>query len=197
MTLLVVLEMVWLAGCASPALPSETYMLDARIAPRKAVGRGSRALLVAMPQAQPGFDTRRIAYTKTPLTLDYYANSEWADTPARLLAPLIVRALESTGGFRAVVAAPASVSGDIRMDIDVIRFQQEFLEQPSRMRIILRARLIDLITLQVMATQLFEAVEIAPSENAYGGVQAANTALGRLLGELAEFALTHASGGEG
>jgi len=28
-------------------------------------------------------------------------------------------------------------------------------------------------------------------------VQAANTALGRLLGELAEFALTHASGGEG
>ena len=34
MTLLAVLEMVWLAGCASPAWPSETYVLDARIAPR-------------------------------------------------------------------------------------------------------------------------------------------------------------------
>jgi cholesterol transport system auxiliary component len=53
----------------------------------------------------------------------------------------------------------------------------------------LRAQLIDVASLRVLSTQLFEAVEIAPSENAYGGVQAANIALGRLLGELADFVL--------
>jgi cholesterol transport system auxiliary component len=163
--------------------------LDTTATPRKAAHRSDRVLLIALPQVQPGFDTQRIAYTKVPLSLDYYTKSEWADTPARMLTPLIVHTLESTGGFRAVVAAPTPVPADLRLDIDIIRFQQEFLEQPSRLRITLRAQLIDVTSLRVLSTQLFEAVEIAPSENAYGGVQAANIALGRLLGELADFVL--------
>jgi hypothetical protein len=55
-----------------------------------------------------------------------------------------------------------------------------------------RAKLIDIPTDHVLGTQLFEIVEPAPSEDAYGGVQAANKAVQRLLGELQEFALRYA-----
>lgn len=185
-----------LIGCAlPPPSPSETYVLDASIASRKSAKPGDKVLLVSMPQAQPGYDTARIAYTRAPLSLNYYTKSTWADTPARMLAPLVVRVLENTGGFRAVLSPPAPVSGDLRLDIDIIRFQQEFLEQPSQVRITLRAKLIDTNTFRVLATRVFQAVEPAPSENAYGGVQAANLALGRLLQEIADFVLKHAAEG--
>jgi cholesterol transport system auxiliary component len=179
-------------GCASRTTsPQNTYVLETQIPASRAGHRNDALLVVAEPRAQPGFDTRRIAYSRTPLSLEYYLNSEWADTPARMLAPLLVRALENAAGFRGVVAAPAPIDGDLRLDVDVVRFQQEFLGAPSRMRIALRATLIDMSTRQVLASRVFEDQEPAPSEDAYGGVRAANIALGRLLGKIVDFVLAH------
>jgi cholesterol transport system auxiliary component len=186
------LLLLWFGGCASMAGSPETYTLEARFIPQKPAKPTDRILLIALPTAEPGFDTRRMAYTETLFALEYYTKSEWADRPARLLLPLVVSALESTGAFRAVVAPPTPIPGDVRLDLDIIRFQQDFLEKPSRMHITFRANLIDMATLDVLATRLFEAVEIAPSDDAYGGVQAANAALPRLLEALAEFVLAYA-----
>lgn len=190
---------LWLVACSTTTMalrptapPNHTYVLDAAIEPRLAIKRSNAVLLVATPRAQPGFDTRRIAYTKTPLSLNYYTKSEWADTPAQMLAPLLVRALESTGGFRAVLSTTAPVEADLRLDIDIIRLQQEFLETSSHARLALRAKLYDLATRQILATQIFEAAEPAPSEDAYGGVRAANAAVKRLLDEIANFVLVNA-----
>ena len=44
-------------------------------------------LLVSLPRAQAGLDTQRMAYLSEPYLLSYYAHSQWADVPARLLAP--------------------------------------------------------------------------------------------------------------
>ena len=142
---------------------------------------------MSLPEAQPGYETRSIVYTKTPLTLSYYSKSEWADTPANMLAPLIVSAMEKTGAFRAVLTAPGQTLGDLRLDTDIVRLQHEFLRRPSRVRFTLRAKLFDANTREVLATRLFEDVEQAPSENAYGGILAANTAVKRVLQKLTMF----------
>jgi cholesterol transport system auxiliary component len=39
-----------------------------------------------------------------------------------------------------------------------------------------------------LATQIFDAVEAAPTDDPYGGVIAANRMITRLLGEIADFA---------
>ncbi len=181
-------------GCA-PQQVVTTYMLDSRAAERSlpVAGSPNRVLLVAEPQAAAGFDTPRIAYTKTPFALEFYTQSNWVDTPARMLVPLLVDALERSKGFDVVLPQPTSVNGDLRLETTIIRLQQEFQPQaPSRVRLAVRAKLIDIPTDHVLGTQLFEIVEPAPSEDAYGGVQAANKAVQRLLGELQEFALRYA-----
>lgn len=196
--ILVVLPLLILAlvGCTpavlepGPALGS-TYVLDAAIDPPPERKPGRLVLVVALPEAEPGFDSRRIAYTRTPLALDYYTKSEWADTPGRMIAPLLVRALEQSGGLAAVVAAPTPVAGDVTLGLDVIRLQQEFFQQPSQSRLTLRAKLYDNSSRDVLATKLFETVEPAPSENAYGGVLAANAALKRLLGDITDWVLAN------
>ena len=186
----VALLMVLAVGCAlTPPEPDKSYLLDAGGGPsRSAVHhRSDRVLVVAEPQAMPGFDSPSIAYIRTPLALEYYTKSQWIDTPARMLAPLVVKALMNAGGFRAVVAEPTPVEGDLRLEIDSLWVQQEFLQQPSRVRFAFRASLVDVASNRVSATRAFEVMETAPSEDAYGGVQAANIAAERLLAELTDF----------
>ena len=64
-------------------------------------------LVVHPPHAAAGYDSPRIVYTREPHRLDYYAHSEWVDTPARMLTPLIVAAVVRGGALHAVVPTPS------------------------------------------------------------------------------------------
>ena len=146
--------------------------------PRKSlIGPASApTLVINPPQAGAGFDSQRIIYMRQPHRLEYFAHSEWVDTPARMLAPLIVAALDDSGAFRAVLAMPGAAAGDLRLDTEIVRLQQEFGAAPSRVRLTLRATLSDNTTRAVLAQVDIDNLADAASEDAYGGVVAANQA---------------------
>lgn len=187
-----------LAGCAG-LKPPETgnlsiYVLDARPAINARLPQRDAVLMVSTPRAWPGFDTPRIAYVMQPHELDYFATGRWADGPARMLGPLISHALEESGGFRAVVYNSSVIASDVRLDTELVRLQHEFLGAPSRVRITLRAQVIDTRDRLVIAAREFEETEPAAADNVYSGVTAANRALGRVLTGLAEFCATTIAG---
>ena len=162
----------------------ESYALDVEFGPQPAPGTAP-AVAVAAPRATPGFEGPRLVYLRRPHELRHYARADWVEPPARMLAPLLVRALERTGRFQAVVAAPGAAAAGFRLETELVRLQQEFTETPSRVRLALRVQLVDLRAGRVLGTRELEAVEPAPSEDAYGGVQAANRAARRVLEEAA------------
>ena len=184
-----------LSACLLPqdkSPPRQDYLLEVTSFASPPARRASdKILLVAMPKAAPGFDSNRIAYSREPLKLDYYNDSGWSDTPAKMLLPILVRAFETTGAFKAVVSPPAPGLADLRVDVDVIRLQQEFMTQPSKVRLTARIKVLDMKSRHVLGTQVFEAVEPAPSENAYGAVRATNAAVQKILGEMVPFALQY------
>ncbi len=147
---------------------------------------GQRVLVVSEPRAEAGFDTPAIAYTRSPQQLEYYTQSRWADTPARLIKPMLIQQLDDSRLFHAVVPAP-SVGGDLRLDVNIIRLQQELLSRPSQVRLVLRAKLVDIATSHILGTQLFEVVEPAPSDDAVGAVQAAGRAVQQALTQVRTF----------
>jgi cholesterol transport system auxiliary component len=107
-----------------------------------------------------------------------------------MLGPLLVTAIEKTGAFRAVVLMPGAASGELRLDTDLVRLQHDFQTRPSQVRLTLRATLVDDKTRRVLAWHEFEAAEPADSEDAYGGVLAANRAVQRVADQLAGFLAT-------
>ena len=193
------LTLAW--GCAAlqptVAPPPNFFSLDgmpgASAAPRAPAT--APTLVVSPPRAAAGFDSNHIIYVRQAHELEQYAHNLWVDTPARMLAPLIVAAVEGSGVFRAVVQIPSTVTGDMRLDTEIVRLQHEFLSKPSRVRFTLRAHLIDGATRRVLASREFEAVVAAPGENPYGGVVAANQAVRTVLESLAAFSAEAASGG--
>jgi cholesterol transport system auxiliary component len=180
-----------LAACTALPPPqveqASTYVLEAMPAAGAPRPKRDLVLEVSAPRARPGFDTPQMAYTQRQNALEYFARNRWADTPARMLAPLLAQALEQSGGFRAVVQSPSLATAQLRLDTELVRLQQDFSARPSRVQLILRAQLIDTDTRRVLAAAEFDETEAAPSDDPYGGVIAANRALARLLERLAAF----------
>ena len=74
---------------------------------------------------------------------------------------------------------------EYQLDCDNLALEQQFFS-PSRVCLALRAQIIDPKRRMVIGTRDFEIFEAAPSEDACGGVIAANRASTRLLAEIAE-----------
>lgn len=179
-----------LGACSALPSPPEapsTYVLEPQMGGVQRRPAGNLVIAVGTPRAYSGFDTAQMAYVRRAHEIEYFTKSRWADAPPRMLAPLIGQALDRAGGFRAVVRAPGGASADLRLDVEIVRLQQDFTVQPSQVRFSLHAQLVDTGSRRVLATRDFDEVEYAPSEDAYGGVIAANRALERLLGRLVGF----------
>jgi len=188
MVLTSVLLLAACGGLAAPKMASQNiYVLEAGPGIQASQIKHDLVLAVSVPPARPGFDTQQMAYVQQPYELNYFANSRWADTPARMLAPLIAQAIAQTESFRAVLQAPVAIPVDVRLDTELVSLQQDFTTRPSRVRLTLRAQLMDVRGKRVLAARQFDEVENAASDDAYGGVSAANRLLQRLLGKLAEF----------
>ena len=183
------LLLLTVSGCFSPrgdALPVHTYQLsvDGVSDEGLPVPVDGPVLLVSLPQAEPGFETPRMVYVTRRFELEYYAANQWAESPARLFVPLLVQSAGRTGDWRTVVALPSSIRGDYRLDVTGFAVQQEFLQRPSLVRMTLRSQLVDLKESRVVSTKTFESVTQAQSEDAYGGVLAANQATVAMLAQV-------------
>ncbi len=138
-------------------------------------------LLVSAPAAKAGFDTPRMAYISRPHEISYYADNQWVDSPDRMLAPILARAMERSGLWKSVIQTPSSVRADYRLDAKDLSLEQQFLSRPSRVRLALELQLVELKERSIIASRDFEIWEEAPSDDAYGGVVAANRAVGKML----------------
>jgi len=176
------------------AIPPTFYTLDSPrnawpvSAPSPTASSKARpTLIISPPHASAGLDSTRIIYVQSDHTLSYFAHNEWVDPPARMLGTLLVSALGSSGAFRAVVLSPSAATGELRLDTDLVRLQQDFQTQPSRVQFTLRATLVHDKSRRVLAWRTFTSEVDAPSNTPQGGVLAANAAVQQVLEALVEF----------
>lgn len=189
-----------LNGCASllpaPVAAPTLYTLEATPASAPATplsgavnaqSNAATTLVVNTPRADAGFDSQHIMYVREPYKLEYFAHSEWVDTPARMLTPLIVLSIARGGVFKAVVPSSIAATGELTLDTEIVRLQQDFGSKPSRVVFTLRANLLDTQTRKTIASRELEIAVPAPSDDPLGGVVAANRAVQTALLQLAEF----------
>jgi len=187
-----------LCGCSILAPdktpPPNLYTLDIHSStslsqqpPLSTIILGAPTIMVSIPRAAAGFDSHQIAYIRQAHQLEYFRLSEWIASPAEMLTPVIVSALERSGKFSAVLQAPASSVGQFRLEVEIIRLQQEFFTRPSQVHFTLRAHLLDSTMRHVIAWQEFDSIVTAASDDPYGGVIASNTVVQKIVKELADF----------
>ncbi len=195
MKYLCLLIMPWLISSCSLLSPQRTpevnqYNLDINVHTIAQARHTYRSILVSQPVPAPAFKSEKMAYTKRPLEIDYFANNQWAGPPAELLTPNIVAALQKTNHFRAVVSAPFTGNTTYILNSQLVQFTRHFNGNnaaSSYVTIELRAQIINQHSRTIRASKNFLVEQPVHGATPYDGVTATNQALARLLSQLAQF----------
>ena len=156
-----------LAGCTGSLLESNAKAPDTyRLAGEALADRGGRqplALAVGRPRAATALDTNRIAVVQPDSRFDYFAGLRWSEAAPQMVQQQLVRALTADGRFEAVVAAPSRVPTDLRLDVELRRFEAVYAAAgaPPEVRVELQVSLVD--TRQVRRLVSFTATGGAPA----------------------------------
>jgi len=187
---LIICVLPFIAGCSilSPVKPRTytKYVLNSYPAiVKRAYFHGT--LYVNAVKADPLYETDKMAYTSHSYRVDYFAKSKWADTPARMLQPLIMKTLQNTHYFDAVTSSTSSIRYDYILNVQLSELRQVFLIHSSYVVLKIHAELINAKTGIIIASKEMISEVPARSMNPFGGVVAANTALSITLKKLTYF----------
>jgi len=147
------------------------------------------SLRITTPGSAAGLNTARMAYSTEPNRLDYFAYHEWIAPPAKMIASLMESRLQASGLFSAVLAGSPDVRTDLRLDSEVLVFQQDFTGDGGTLNFTARVNLVEVQTRSLLGSEIFDYREPAAG-NAEAGVAAANRAVDRFLDDLSGFLYT-------
>lgn len=185
-----ILGYIVLPSCALNVQPPKTYQLTTVSQQKANLKSTSKDMLVSMPQAAAGYEGINMLYKTQDYQLASFTHNIWNAPPNEMLQPLIVKSLQNSGYFRAVVPAPNPATTNLRLDVTLIKLQQNFTQKPSYVEMVVNATLTDDQTFTAVASQSFSATVPADMDNPYGGVVAANGASLQILEALTQWTVT-------
>ncbi len=184
--LLAVAAAVLLTGCMSlnsgQQVHPQTWQLVTPITTGLDIGAPQDAvLMIARVQPLPGYDTAAMAYRESEHEIRYYAHNRWSDRPARQLQPILVEHLENRSLFSAVVASPATVTADYRLEVELLYLEHDLRQAPGQARLGLRVRLISQPGQEILLNSTIRTRAAMGETTPRAGVEAANQALAQAL----------------
>jgi cholesterol transport system auxiliary component len=179
----------WLVGCSSlfpPKTEPMTAILDKL--PDRVPTTAARpvTLLVRLPETSAAYDTTRMAYSVKSYQLAYFRDNQWAGTPTQMIQPLLVRTLQQTGFFRAILSPPESEPASYSLRTEILELIQDYSTSPPVLRLGLRLQLFDASGRPIAGRDIVEQ-ETMRDARAYAGVVAANDAVANALREATLF----------
>lgn len=177
-----------LTACSPVKLPvNNQYTLEAFSAKKLSKHKVHQSLLVSKPEAMAGYQTEQMIYVKKPFELNAFSHNAWISSPANMLYPLEMQSLQSTGYFYAVAASPYVDRADYRLDTQFIKIQQNFMVKPSLMDVVIKVVLTHVEDNRIVSSRTFCERVSCPVDSPYGGVLAANKAMGAFTAKLSAY----------
>jgi cholesterol transport system auxiliary component len=130
-----------------------------------------------------------MAYSTQPHEIAYFSEREWGETPSQMLYPLLVRTLENTHAFRAVLTEPFAARYTYALRTEILELIQDFSSDSASLVLSLRFQLTDSSAKTVIATREVSVHEPMRERNSYAGVMAANVATAKALQQMAQYVL--------
>ena len=187
-----------LAGCSgiqllptpmSPQLyvlrPQVMMPMDARVGWRLSVGS---------PDAPASLDTERIALSRSPNTMDYFANAAWNDRVPLLVQRLLIQTFDASNRIIAVGRDTSGLENDYLLDTEIRDFEARYDTPDGAPRIVvgIQAKLARMPQRLILAS--LNATQEAPAaaNNLDSIVSAFNQATGATVAQIANWALNAA-----
>jgi cholesterol transport system auxiliary component len=184
-----------LAGCAGlipgTGEPPQIYVLTPKTTVSPDLPRATWQLLVDVPAAPAEIDKDRIALSRTPYTIDYFANAAWPDRAPVMVQQLLVESFEATGKITAIARESAALRADyiLRPELRLFKAIYEQPDAPPSVAVRLNARLVKMPDRQIIA-QIGTERRVKAARNSMDAiVEAFDEALGGAMKPIIEWTL--------
>lgn len=171
---------------ATEATKSIITKMPASVPQRAANGA---TLLVFPPETAALYATTQMAYATQAYQIEYFSQHEWGETPSQMLLPLLVKTLENTHAFGAVLTPPYAGRYSYALRTGIAQLMQDFTTTPPVLVLSLRLQLSDGSTNRIIAAKTISLREPMRQKAPDAGVEAANNAAAKALEETARFVL--------
>jgi cholesterol transport system auxiliary component len=175
-----------LTACSLPDLgsgpPPDLYVLSPKSTFPEELPSVDWQLVVEEPSTAKGIDTDRIAIAPSALEVKYLAGARWADRAPRMVQQLLIQSFENTKKIVSVGRQSIGLRSDFVLKVELREFQAEKTSEGGTVvRVRLNLKLVRIAMGQIVASQSFESVKPANSENVPDIVQAFDDAVGAVL----------------
>jgi cholesterol transport system auxiliary component len=183
-----------LAGCGgilSEPPQRKLYQLKAPISFAAPQRHSPAQLLLALPNAPAGLDTERIALSRSPMSLDYFADAQWADRAPLLVQTALLDGFEKSGAVPAVGRDSAGLRADLILETDLRDFTANYDSPngPPRVAVAFNVKLIKIPERKIIAVKSVTRQQPAAADTIPEIVRAFDAALGGAVEEAVRWAV--------
>lgn len=168
------------------ATPLQTYELQANTAGPKARAPRDLMITVEEPETSGALNTTGILIRPTARQASYLADGEWADDLPLMVQTLMLRALQSTGGYSYVGREPLGLDSDYALLTELIDFQAEIdaVQLSPIVQITVLVRIIRERDTRITGSKEFTVTVPAQSDTADAITRALEIGMGRILPDI-------------
>jgi cholesterol transport system auxiliary component len=186
-----------LAGCAAlfgNSPPRTIYRLRPVSTFPPSLPSVKAQLLVDPPTAPDALDKRRIALTRSTISIDYFADVEWDDSLPAVVQTVLENSFENSRAITAINGA-FGLRPDFTLGIEIRHFEAQYTtdDLPPDAWVAIAAKLIAMPARVVVAQAAFEQRATAERNHVTSIVRAFDRALTAVAGEIVVWTLTNAA----
>jgi cholesterol transport system auxiliary component len=185
-----------LASCAKllgVSAPGNLYRVSPKSTYPLGLPRLPQQLLVDVPLAPAGIDTARIALTRSAVSIDYFADSEWTERVSLLVQTALVESFENSKTITAIDREAIGLRPDFNLRTEIRHFEAVYDSPngPPNVWVAINARLVDSTERRIVAQAAFERRAAATANDAPNTVLAFDEALGGVLKDIVVWTVTN------
>lgn len=149
------------------------------------------SILITQGSGSNNFYSTNMFYQQKAYQLQSFAKNAWLNMPITMIVNNISENLTELNYFKAVLTnINPGVNVAYTLNTRLLSLYQDFTHTPSQLVLSIQLTLIDNARDKVLASQIFNYREPCTQDTPYGGVVAANKALGQFLNDMDRFILT-------
>src|SRR5215472_10074938 len=185
-----------LAGCSAvfgASSPARLYRLTPTSAFPGKLPHRSVQLLIDVPLAPAGLDTSRIALSRSAISIDYFADSEWADRVPLLVQTALVQSFDNSKAVNAIDRESASLRADFLLNPEISHFEAVY-DSPNgapEAWVSINLRLVNPAGRDIVAQASFDHRQRASANEMPAIIWAFDEALGEVMQKIVVWTVTN------
>jgi len=186
---------VVVAGCGNiigPPEASQFYKLEPDLPAPSGGGSVGWSLAVMLPDTTDVLDSNRIAISRSPQTLDYYADAVWPDRLTSLVQIALVHAFEKSDRIEQVSPDTAGLHANVMLQTQIIDFEARYDQPdgPPTAVVKIEAKLVTNRNREIVSHLTASQEAQANANSIPAAVDALDRAFGAVLGQIVGWALS-------